>query len=103
MTSGLRHKRKLAAVNCPAWIPRSGTAKLTRMSDGPQRRLAAIVAIDVVGYSRLMGADEPGTLARLKDNRAATDPIDRYGKNTRRVRRVVQRGTSRSCPTVSCK
>lgn len=31
-----------------------------------QRRLAAILAADVVGYSRLMGADEAGTLARLK-------------------------------------
>src|SRR6266481_5501494 len=31
-----------------------------------QRRLAAILAADVVGYSRLMGADEEGTLARLK-------------------------------------
>ncbi len=30
-----------------------------------QRRLAAIIAADVVGYSRLMGADEDGTLARL--------------------------------------
>lgn len=32
----------------------------------PQRRLAAILAADVVGFSRLMGADEEGTLARLK-------------------------------------
>ena len=31
-----------------------------------QRRLAAIVAADVVGWSRLMGADEAGTLATLK-------------------------------------
>ncbi len=31
-----------------------------------QRRLAAILAADVVGYSRLMGIDEAGTLARLK-------------------------------------
>jgi len=30
------------------------------------RRLAAILAADVVGYSRLMGADEAGTLDRLK-------------------------------------
>ena len=30
-----------------------------------QRKLAAIVAADVVGYSRLMGRDENGTLARL--------------------------------------
>jgi adenylate cyclase len=31
-----------------------------------QRKLAAIVAADVVGYSRLMGRDESGTLAALK-------------------------------------
>ena len=31
-----------------------------------QRRLAAIMAADVVGYSRLIAADEAGTLARLK-------------------------------------
>jgi len=31
-----------------------------------ERKLAAILAADVVGYSRLMGSDEEGTLARLK-------------------------------------
>jgi adenylate cyclase len=31
-----------------------------------ERRLAAILAADVVGYSRLMGADEESTLAALK-------------------------------------
>src|SRR5437763_15520874 len=34
------------------------------------RRLAAILAADIAGYSRLMGADEEGTLARLKALRA---------------------------------
>jgi adenylate cyclase len=34
------------------------------------RRLAAILAADVVGYSRLMGADEEGTLERLKTPRS---------------------------------
>jgi class 3 adenylate cyclase len=34
-----------------------------------QRRLAAILAADVVGYSRLMGADEVGTLTSLKAHR----------------------------------
>src|SRR5215813_1138637 len=34
-----------------------------------QRRLAAILAADVVGYSRLMEHDEVGTLARLKARR----------------------------------
>jgi len=33
------------------------------------RRLVAIIAADVVGYSRLMGADEEGTLERLKAHR----------------------------------
>ena len=31
-----------------------------------ERRLAAILAVDVAGYSRLMGVDEEGTLAALK-------------------------------------
>jgi TolB-like protein/class 3 adenylate cyclase/Tfp pilus assembly protein PilF len=35
-----------------------------------QRRLAAILALDVVGYSRLMGRDESGTLARLREHRS---------------------------------
>src|SRR5258707_8323723 len=34
-----------------------------------QRRLAAILAADVVGYSRLMGTDEMGTLTALKSHR----------------------------------
>src|SRR5215813_608452 len=34
-----------------------------------QRRLAAIMAADVVGYGRLMEEDEAGTLAALKDRR----------------------------------
>ena len=35
-----------------------------------ERRLAAILAADVVGYSRQMGADEAGTMARLRALRA---------------------------------
>ena len=35
-----------------------------------QRRLAAVVSADVVGYSAMMGRDEAGTLARLKALRA---------------------------------
>jgi adenylate cyclase len=34
-----------------------------------ERRLAAILAADIAGYSRLMGADEEGTLARVKAHR----------------------------------
>ncbi len=40
-----------------------------------ERHLAAILAADVAGYSRLMGADEEGTLAQLKSHRRdLTDP-----------------------------
>jgi hypothetical protein len=40
-----------------------------------ERRLAAILCADVAGYSRLMGNDEEGTLARLKRlRRELTDP-----------------------------
>jgi TolB-like protein/class 3 adenylate cyclase/Tfp pilus assembly protein PilF len=38
------------------------------------RRLAAILAADVAGYSRLMGVDEEGTLERLKAHRRLIDP-----------------------------
>ena len=46
-----------------------------------QRKLAAILAADVVGYSRLMGRDESGTLARLRKNRSEhLDPVlAKYG------------------------
>ena len=41
-----------------------------------ERKLAAILAGDVVGYSRLMGADEVGTLSALKAHqRELIDPL----------------------------
>jgi class 3 adenylate cyclase len=41
-----------------------------------QRRLAAILAADVVGYSRLVGVDEEGTLAKLRVlRREVVDPM----------------------------
>ena len=40
-----------------------------------ERRLAAVLAFDMVGYSRLMGADEQGTLAALdRHRRTIFDP-----------------------------
>jgi adenylate cyclase len=47
------------------------------------RRLAAILAADVAGYSRLMGADEEGTLERLKaPRRELVDPkiVEHHGR-----------------------
>jgi TolB-like protein len=39
------------------------------------RRLAAILAADVAGYSRLMGADEVGTARTLREHRKVTDAL----------------------------
>ena len=38
-------------------------------SENEERRLTTILAADVVGFSRLMGADESGTLSALKAHR----------------------------------
>ena len=50
-------------------------------SDGETRRLAAIMASDVVGYSRLMGSDEAGTLSAIRSLRKELwgPKIDEYG------------------------
>jgi class 3 adenylate cyclase len=39
------------------------------------RRLSAIVAADVAGYSRLMGLDEVGTARILREHRSVTDAL----------------------------
>ena len=38
-------------------------------------RLAAILAADVVGYSRLMGEDEAGTAKAVRERRKVSTPI----------------------------
>ena len=48
------------------------------------RRLAAILAADVAGYSRLMGADEEGTHERVKlHRREVADP--KIGEHSGRI------------------
>jgi class 3 adenylate cyclase len=45
-----------------------------------QRKLAAILAADVVGYSRLMGEDEAGTARAVVERREAARPtVERFG------------------------
>jgi TolB-like protein/class 3 adenylate cyclase len=51
-----------------------------------QRKLAAILAADIAGYSRLMGADEEGTLKRLKALRAELIDPSIAGHNGRIVK-----------------
>jgi class 3 adenylate cyclase len=61
-----------------AW-PAIGTAakcaKAANGVDGVQRRLAAIVAADIVGYSRMMAHDEVGTVRAMSDVRDIVDPM----------------------------
>ena len=63
------------------------------------RKLAAILAADVVGYSSLMGEDEAGTARAVRDRRDAAAPIVRAvrrpaGQDDRRRRspRIPLRG-----------
>jgi adenylate cyclase len=51
-----RTNRSIAVISKPGSV----------VSERVERRLAAILAADVAGYSRLMGADEEGTLSHLK-------------------------------------
>ncbi|MGH7087657.1 MAG: adenylate/guanylate cyclase domain-containing protein, partial [Stellaceae bacterium] len=57
-----------------------------------QRRLAAILSADVVGYSRLMGIEEAGTLARLKAlRREVIDPM--IAAHAGRIVKLIGDGT----------
>jgi hypothetical protein len=55
------------------------------------RRLAEILAADVVGYSRLMGEDEAGTALSVREHREAARPVatsaERSATSASRVRR----------------
>ena len=56
-----------------------------------ERRLAAILAADIVGYSKLMEQDETGTLSSLKTHRVEVfDPI--VGKHNGRIFKLIGDG-----------
>ena len=55
--------------------------------DGPVRRLAAILAADISGYSRLMSIDEEGTYARVTRQRRETHRTD-YCRAPRKSRQI---------------
>jgi adenylate cyclase len=69
------------------------------MSERTQRRLAAIMATDVVGYSRLIRADEEGTLKALKALRA--DLIDpKLAEHNGRIVKLMGDGMLAEFPSV---
>ncbi len=60
--------------------------------DGVERRLTTILAADIVGYGRLMAADEAGTQAQLKTHRKEViEP--RTGAHHGRVVKLMGDGT----------
>jgi adenylate cyclase len=64
------------------------------------RRLAAILAADVVGYSRLMKQDEGGTLAALKQRRKEVlEPM--LAKHHGRIFKVIERGGWKAWPMLT--
>ncbi len=70
---GVRHSlflsRRMWNADPEDLVKRSMAATRTVTSPKIERRLAAILAADVAGYSRLMGTDEVGTLNALKEHR----------------------------------
>ena len=69
-------------------------------SERVERRLAAVLAADVAGYSRLMGADEEGTLAALKTLRnSLIDPklAEHRGRIVKTTGDGVARGIRQHC------
>ncbi len=73
MQSRMRQGGRFAGKYCisHATLLRRGTGIIAPVGGTIiERRLTTIVAADLVGYSRLMAADEEGTIARLRDIRA---------------------------------
>jgi TolB-like protein len=62
------------------------------------RRLAAIVAADVAGYSRLMGLDEVGTARTLREHRKVTDAL--VAKHGGRIVKTTGDGVLLEFPSV---
>jgi TolB-like protein len=75
LTRRVPKPRLAAGVIRPEMTP---LGQLAMQQDQPVRvgrRLAAIVAADVAGYSRLMGLDEVGTARTLREHRKVTDAL----------------------------
>jgi len=63
-----------------------------------ERRLAAVLAADVAGYSRLMGLDEVGTARTLREHRAVSDAL--VAKHAGRIVKTTGDGALLEFPSV---
>lgn len=66
--AGFKERRRLLNT-AGRTLARGQALETGAMAENVKRRLAAILAADVVGYSRLMGDDEVGTLAEVRSHR----------------------------------
>ena len=67
------------------------------------RRLAAILAANIAGYSRLTGTDEEGTLAQLIAHRRTLLEPKIAEHNGRIAKTTVPRGRPRMCTRLHCR
>jgi adenylate cyclase len=80
-------------------IPEWGSRAMAEAHPGRVgRRLAAIVAADVAGYSRLMGLDEVGTARTLREHRKITDAL--VAKHGGRIVKTTGDGVLLEFPSV---
>jgi class 3 adenylate cyclase len=103
VTVSLQARRALRALasefHLRSQYPLRGTClvmvqQLTRVG----RRLSAILAADVVGYSRLMGLDEVGTARTLREHRAVSDAL--VAKHGGRIVKTTGDGVLLEFPSV---
>ncbi len=89
----------MVRLACPGWARQATRGHQPVVENAVQRRLAAILAADVVGYSRLVGQDETGTLATLRKLR--TELIDpRITNHNGRVFKTTGDGLLAEFPSV---
>jgi TolB-like protein/class 3 adenylate cyclase len=91
----LWHESSPYALIMPLWA-QTGQHLVT--GGRVERRLAAVLAADVAGYSRLMGADEVGTARTLREHRAVTDTL--VAKHGGRIVKTTGDGVLLEFPSV---
>ena len=97
----IRHNSRWHGIGCGYWLSCVIRRDPTFLGEESlERRLSAILAADVVGYSGLMEADEVGTLSALKSHR--TELIDRSITNhTGRIVKLMGDGALVEFPSVT--
>ena len=92
-------KPRLASGDVSGRMVSAGQLGMEQQQPGRvERRLAAIVAADVAGYSRLMGIDEVGTARTLREHRKVTDAL--VAKHGGRIVKTTGDGVLLEFPSV---